>query len=181
MQVHEGPGWIGYIIMAVVALVLVLRVRGMSRARRLRPGQLWLVPAVALAVLAMSIWEYPPRSAATWVALVTALGAGAAIGWRRGMLMRITVDPATRTLNQQGSPAALLVLVVLIVARQAFRYEGAALGLNVLQTTGVLIAFAVGLLGTTRAEMYLRARRLLAECDAGYTPSGISTGPTTSR
>jgi hypothetical protein len=80
--------------------------------------------------------------------------------------MRITVDPVTHQRNQQSSPAALLFIVLLIVIRQALRYEGAALGLNVLQLTGILLASGLGLFAATRAEMFLRARRLLAEARA---------------
>lgn len=164
MHVQPGPGWIGYVIMgAVIAIVLFFRVRGTRRATRLRLETLWIVPCVYAAVLAISLYEYPPVDAVTWLWLAVALAFGAALGWRRGKLMRIGIDPVTHALNQQSSPAALLFIVLLIVARQGLRYEGAALGLNVLQVTGILIAFGVGLFGATRAEMYLRARRLLAE------------------
>ena len=104
---------------------------------------------------------------------------GGGIGWRRGALMRITVDPETHALGQQASPAALLFIVVLIVARQGLRYEGTALGLNVFQVTGILTAFALGLVAATRAEMFVRGRRLVAEARAQIP--GISNGPTASR
>lgn len=170
--------WIGYLVPAIVMLVLFLRLRGMKRVRRLRLETLWIVPAILLMVLAAMIVEYPPVDAATWVRLVLALGLGAGVGWRRGKLMAIRVDPATHALNQQASPAALLFIVVLIVARQGLRYEAAALGLNILQVTGILTAFAAGLVAATRAEMFVRARALLADARA---QAGSSIGPTISR
>lgn len=174
------PQTIQYIVTAlVVGLVLLLRFRGMRRARRLRLNQLWIVPAVFAVAFAASIIEYPPPTALGWAWLALALAVGGAIGWWRGKLMRITIDPATHALNQQVSPAALLFIVVLILARQGLRYEAAAAGVNILKVTGILLAFALGLMAATRAEMFVRARHLLAE--ARQTPSGISTGPTTSR
>ena len=162
MHTQPGPVWISYVITAViVGLVLLLRLRGMRRARRLRLETLWIVPAIYALVFAVSTFEYPPRHAIDWLWLTLAAAIGAVIGWRRGKLMRVTVDPITHTLNQQSSPAALLFIVVLIAARQALRYEGAALGLNVLQVTGIMMAFGLGLFTATRAEVFLRARRLL--------------------
>jgi hypothetical protein len=157
-----------YAIWAVaIAAVLFFRIRGMRRASRLRLETLWIVPTVYLIVFAGSVWEYPPISLANWLWLAIAIAIGAGIGWRRGKLMRITVDPVTHALNQQNSPAALIFIVLLIVARQALRYESATLGLNVLQVTGILFAFGLGLFAATRAEMFVRARRLLTEARAG--------------
>ena len=162
------PQTITYIITAIViGLVLFLRFRSLRHATRLRLETLWIVPAIYFVVLAVSIWEYPPVDAITWLWLALALGLGLAIGWRRGKLMRITIDPATHVLNQQASPAALLVIVALILVRQGLRYEAANLGLNVLQITGILMAFALGLFAATRAEMFLRARRLLLDARRG--------------
>jgi hypothetical protein len=165
---HEAgqPAWITFILPVVIVAVLALRLRGMRRARRLRLETLAIVPAIYFIVFALSLWEYPPVSVASWLELAAAAAVGAALGWRRGKMMRITVDPATHTLNQQSSPAALLFIVLLIVARSGLRYEGAAMGLNVLQVTGLLLAFGLGLFTATRVEMFLRARRLLEEARA---------------
>lgn len=160
---QQNAQFITYAITAmVVALVLFLRLRGMRRASRLRLETLWIVPALLLVALCVSIWEYPPPRAIGWLWLALALAAGAGLGWRRGALMRITVDPATHMLNQQASPAALLFIVVLLIARQGLRYEAAALGIDIYQATGILMASALGLIAATRLEMFLRARRLLA-------------------
>ncbi len=165
---HPNPQTITTVVTAIViALVLALRIRGMRRARPLKLERLWIVPAIYAAVFVVMVWEYPPIDAMTWLWLAGAMAAGAALGWRRGKLMRINVDPATHALNHQASPAALLFIVLLITVRQGLRYEGAALGLNVFKVTGLLTAFAVGLFAATRAEMYLRARRLLAAARAG--------------
>ena len=153
---------ISYIITAIiVGLVMVLRFRSMGRARRLNLNTLWIVPAILGVVFAVSMAENPPHDALGWLWLALAAAIGALLGWRRGKLMRIHVDPETGTLNQTVSPAALLFFVLLIVARQGLRYEAASQGINILKITGIMMAFAIGLLGATRIEIYTRARRIL--------------------
>ena len=95
-----------------------------------------------------------------------AVPGGGAFGWRRGALMRIQVDPETHALNQQASPAAMLFIVVLILVRKGLQFEAGSLGFSVAFLTDVLMVFALGLLTATRLEMFLRARRLLAEARA---------------
>jgi hypothetical protein len=161
-------GWIGpWITAGVVAIVLMLRLRGTRRPQRLRLETIWITPAIFAIVLAVATWEAPPPTLLGWLWLAIALALGAAIGWRRGKMMRITIDPDSHRLNQQGSPAALLLIVALIVARQGLRYEAAEFGINILAVTGIMMAFTLGLMGATRAEMFVRARRLLIAARSG--------------
>lgn len=161
---------ISYAITAVIVLlVLMLRLRGMSRMRRLRLETLWLVPAIYLVFAGIMYWQYPPHGM-IWGLCAAALVVGAAIGWQRGKLMRIEVDPETHQLNQRASPAAVLFIFALIAVRAGARamltQDGGALHLNAFAITDILIALAVGLFATTRLEMYLRAKRLLDEVRA---------------
>ena len=157
------PVWVNYVVPVVIALVLFLRLRGMRRARRLRLETLWIVPALYLAVFCFLTWEYPPVGALGWLELAAAAAVGAGIGWWRGGLMRVTIDPETHQLNQQSSPAALLFIIALILVRQGLRYEGAAMGMNVLKLTGLAMALMLGTFAASRLEIFLRAKRLLAE------------------
>ena len=158
---------ISYAITAViVVLVLALRLRGMSKMRRLRLETLWVIPAIYLAFAAIMYREYPPQGW-IWAICGAALVVGAAIGWQRGKLMRIEVDPETHQLNQRASPAAVLFIFALIIIRTGARAllteGGGTLHLNAFAITDILIALAVGLFATTRLEMYLRAKRLLED------------------
>ena len=164
---NAGGPWSTYLMVGLMLVVLALRLRRVSQVRRLRLETLWIVPMVLVAALAGSLLQHPPRDPASWVLLAFALGIGLGVGWRRGKLMRIAIDPATHQLNHQASPAALLFVVLLIVARQGLRYEAASLGLDLLQVTGLLLAFTVGLVAATRVEMFVRGRRLLAGAAAG--------------
>lgn len=138
----------------------------MSRERALKVERLWIVPALYLVLTCFVFWNMPPAGM-VWLWCAVALAAGAAIGWWRGKMMRISVDPETHEIRQKGSAAAMLLILGLIVVRAGAR-NAEALGVpsvhvDVVSMTDVLIAFALGLLTVQRLEMFLRARRLLAE------------------
>jgi NAD/NADP transhydrogenase beta subunit len=164
--------WLSYVIpVAVFAVVMALRWRRMSRARRLRLETLWILPALYLAIVGFTFAAVPP-SAATWGWSVLALAIGAGIGWYRGRMMRITVDPETHALSQQASPAAFLLLAALFLLKMGSRAEMGSGGMQpgqahgVSMATDIAMAFALGLIAVTRIEMTLRARRLLREARA---------------
>jgi hypothetical protein len=162
---------VSYAITAViVVLVLALRLRGISKMRRLRLETLWIVPTIYLAFAVFMFVEHPP-STMGWAISAAALVIGAVIGWQRGKLMQIHVDPETHQLNQRASPAAILFIFALIAIRTGARTmltsgTGPGFHLSTMLLTDVLIALAVGLFATTRLEMYLRAKRLLEEARA---------------
>ncbi|MES2755160.1 MAG: CcdC protein domain-containing protein [Pseudomonadota bacterium] len=153
---------------AVIAIVIALRWRRMSRAQPLKLERLWLVPAGYLVVAIGAFYAHPP-SPIGWLFATAALALGGALGWQRGKLMTIEIDPETHALNQRGSPAAMLLIVALVVARTGGRELATRSGfhLDPLAVTDVLIALALGLFSATRLEMYLRARRMLAAHSGG--------------
>jgi hypothetical protein len=155
--------WIGYAItIGIVLIVMALRMRRMGKMRPLKLETLWVVPAIYLIVAALMFWQLPPVG---WVGIATAVGLliGAAVGWQRGKMMQIHVDPKTHDLNQKASPAAVLVLIALIAVRSLGRGLLGSEGVSPAMLTDPLIAFALGMFTLTRAEMYLRAKRLLEE------------------
>jgi membrane protein CcdC involved in cytochrome C biogenesis len=159
-QVHQS--WITYAItIGIVVIVLALRMRRMGQMRPLKLETLWVVPAIYFVVALLMFLQLPPTG---WVGIASLAGLaiGAGVGWQRGKMMRIHVDPDTHALNQKASPAAMLFLVVLIVVRTAARsIFGKEGGVSPAMVTDPLIAFALGMLTLTRLEMFLRARRLL--------------------
>lgn len=168
--------WTSYAItFGVLAIVLALRWRRMSKPRPLKLERLWLFPAFYLALTVVMFMVHPPALVG-WLFAVAALAAGAALGWQRGKLMRIEIDPETHALNQRGSPAALLLLVFIVVARMGARQlaAGGTFHVDPLAVTDVLIAFALALFATTRLEMYLRARRMLDQAQAMRQSTGIA-------
>lgn len=165
MQAHPPQqSWISIAIpIGIMVIVLALRMRRMGQMRPLKLESLWIVPVIYLAVAALMFWQLPPTG---WVAIASVIGLviGSAVGWQRGRMMHIHVDPETHALNQKASPAAMLFLIALILVRSAARgVLGHESNVSPAMLTDPLIAFALGMLTLTRVEMYLRAKRLLAE------------------
>jgi hypothetical protein len=160
-----GPNpLIGYAITAVIiALVMAFRLRRMSRAMPLKVERLWIVPALYAVLAATMVVTSPPQGLG-WIGCAASLGLGCLLGWQRGRMMRIEVDPETHALSARSSPWAILFIVALVLLRTGLRaaaQSGVGLHVSATTLTDVLVAFALGLLGMQRLEMYLRARRVL--------------------
>jgi len=167
MQIQGQPPHQSWITIAttvvIVGLVMALRMRKMGQMRPLKLETLWIVPAIYLAMTALMFWSLPPKG---WVAIASgaALIIGAALGWQRGKMMHIHVDPETHALNQKASPAAIFFLIALVVVRSGAKAVlGETGAVSPAMLTDPLIAFALGMLSLTRLEMYLRAKRMLEE------------------
>jgi hypothetical protein len=159
---------IGYVIMAIVlSVVLLIRFRRMNQSRPLKVERLWIIPVLYL-VIAVTAFVATPPDGAGWAFSAIAFLLGAALGWQRGRLMRIDVDPATHEVTMVQSPAAFLFIVVLIAIRSGMRTAAQNGSVNFIHMspaslTDILVAFALGLLSVQRLEMFLRARRLLED------------------
>jgi len=167
MPVHAAPpGILQYAIPIVIFLVVfALRARRLTRLRPLKIEQLWIVPAIYAAVVAVIFYRSPPTLAG-WAIAAAALAIGAALGWQRGKTMQIHVDPETHELRQRASAWALAFIVVLIAIKSIAQAEGAALHFNVEGLIDTLAALSLGIFAVQRLEMYLRATRLLAAARA---------------
>lgn len=161
--------WISYVITAVViAFVLALRFRRMNTARPLKLERLWIFPALYFVLASFMLFEFPPIGI-QWALCAAALAIGAALGWQRGRMMRIEIDPESHALNQRASPGAIIFIALIIAVRAGARGligAGGPLHLSTLALTDMLIVMALGLFTAQRLEMYLRARRLLGEARA---------------
>ena len=92
----------------------------MGQMRPLKLETLWVVPVVYLAGCGADVlvrFRRPAGSQSPALALLI----GAAVGWQRGKMMQIHVDPETHALNQKASPAAMFFLIALIVVRSGAR------------------------------------------------------------
>jgi len=150
---------------AALLVVLALRFRSVGRQRRLRLEYLWIVPAI-LAALAMLTFVSAPPSPMTTGLCALAFAVGGALGWQRGKMMQIQIDPETHQLNQVAGLGAMLFLVAIIAIRFGARalIEAGIVPVhaNPMAISDVLLSFAVGMFGVMRVEMFMRGKRLLA-------------------
>ena len=164
-----GPQTTSILIgLAIMVPILLLR---NARPRKLRVELLWIRPAIWVVIAALSFSQAPPPLSATGLAIMAAsLAAGAVLGWQRGRMMRIEVDPQTHQMTLRASPAAMIFIVVLMVLRVSVRDMAMqSLGQTHLPITvlvDALILFSLGLMLTQSAEMWIRGRRLLAQAQA---------------
>ncbi len=150
----------------IVMLVVALRWWRGQKMRRLRLETMWVLPLLFTA-LAGTMYVTMPPVGWGWLLCIVALGIGLLLGWQRGRLMWIEVDPVTHRLNHRPSPAALLFILAIVVVRiavkQAMAHGGASmLHLNAATMTDAMIALAWGVIVAQRVEMFVRAKRLLA-------------------
>jgi len=168
MNPHQPQqSWIGYAVtFAIILVVFGLRMRRMGRMRPLKLETLWIVPALYLAITVWMLVQLPATGSVA-IATAGALIVGSAVGWKRGTMMHIQVDPQTHALNQKASPAAMVFLLVLVAVRSLGRGLLGSEGVSPAMLADPLIAFALGMLTLTRVEMYFRGRRLLGEARSG--------------
>ena len=164
MQTQAPHGLASIIVpLVVIVIVVVLRGRRMAVKRPFKLSTLWIVPAIFAGVAVMSLTEFPPHGA-EWAWVIGALVLGSALGWQRGRLMKIWIEPERGDLVTQGSGWAIAFLVALIVIRTALRtglqYEAGAGAISPALINDLFVSFALGLFATQRAEMGLRAARL---------------------
>jgi hypothetical protein len=163
---HQGGSWLTTLLpFVVIAIVLTLRMRSMRKERPLKLQTLWIVPALYLLVAGSMLYSLTPPPLG-WGLLLAGLGVGIAVGWHRGKLIRISHDAETGELRQKASPLAILLLLGLVALKLGARaiFGETAAGhpsSSAMLLTDAFIGFALGLLSATRAELYLRGRRLL--------------------
>jgi NAD/NADP transhydrogenase beta subunit len=162
---HQKQQMISYAIYgALIAVVLFFRMRRLTQERRLKLELMWIMPALMVAAMIALFLQFPPHGSDwAWLGAVFVVGAG--IGWMRGKLIPISIDPETHLLNTKPSPAALIFLLALFVLRFALRAylesNASALHISIGLLTDGFVVLAVGLFAVSRIEMALRAWGLL--------------------
>jgi hypothetical protein len=154
--------YIPYLIMAVALIFMIRRNLG---ARRIRAGTLWVYPVILTAVAALAVAQTPPHNTLGVAILIAGALGGAVAGWYRGKLTHITLDAETGVLTGKGSAIGLIIILALLVVRQAIR----TWAMSHPDKGGVAVAiadaaflFGFATLIVARLEMWVRCRKLMA-------------------
>ncbi len=163
--------YIGYGVFAVVILMIYFfRFRSAGKPRPLQPGMLLIRPAILVVFLALALFVAQPYDAQSLGILAACLLVGAAIGWWRGKMVHVEVHPETHAVSSVTPVFALVLIVALLIGRMALRLiffpNMADSSHPAMLINAYFLAFAVGALGVTSLEIYLRAQRLLGEAKA---------------
>jgi hypothetical protein len=172
MPPHPLPTLLPTLIAFLLLLpLLYLRLRRMLKPQALKLNQLWIRPAIFIALAGLVLVAPAPGSqplAASdlgWLLLAAALGGIA--GWQWGRTTQLHLHPENGTLMQTGSIAGMMVFVLLVVVRMGLRTglgaEAAAWHINVLLITDSSILFSAFLFAVRGLEIYLRARGMMAK------------------
>lgn len=159
------------IFFIVIALIMGLRIWRGSRARKLKVERMWIRPAIIGVFLGMSIYgQPPPMTAPILAALAVCIVAGFAMGWYRGRMVKVSIDPATHDLTSRASPWGILIFLGLMIVRMGARFvlreEHDVAGIPVAAIIDGLTLFYAGNVVGLQVEVWLRAKKLLADAIA---------------
>jgi hypothetical protein len=162
------------LLFGVVLLLLVLRNR---RPRPLRVELLWIRPVLLLIIFGLGASRAPPPLTLLDLTVFAAAAAmGVALGWQRGRFMRIDVDPETHAVTSRASVFGIVfvlgVLLLRVLATGAMRDNAAQLPISPIVGSDALVVLVVAMVATQGVEMWIRARRLLAQAQAAKRTFG---------
>ena len=150
----------------MIGIVFALRFRNMNKPRPFNSSRLWMMPALLAAAVAFFLVTFPP-SLVGWLIIGFALIIGALAGIKRGQWMHLERDPQTGKMLIRQSPAALIFLLGILIARRLLAYElGGSPGADAsghfppeaLLVTDGLMAFALAMVLLMRWTLWQRSK-----------------------
>ena len=164
-----------YLPFVILLLILFRRTR---TARIVRPGRLWIGPAIFLVVVALYVFgavsKGPPLQGQDWLVIAASAVVGAAVGVLRAHLVHLTRRPDGQ-LETRLPLMGVVFILVWVAGRQLLKNSGwvnANAPFGVYADAGLALGF--GLLVAHAIALSRRCQALLAENNP--TVANISGG-----
>ncbi len=154
-----------YLPLLIVIVLLFWRTR---RPRVLRPGRLWITPAILLGVsglyVSQAIQYGPPLPAIGWPVILATAAVGIGLGAVRAHSVTLKRHPQTGAIEATLSAWGLLVILLWIAGRMYLRESGLVdvrtpFGLY----TDATMSLALGLVLAQALVLTLRCRSVMAQ------------------
>lgn len=156
------------IAIGIAATIVIIR---NMKPRRLRLEMMWVRPAIVMIAAAafLVLNPFPHQLTALGIILAAAV-AGTVLGWVRGRMVRVTVDPESHTAMSQASPLGVGLILVIIGVRYFLNSTAGTrsghFDAQAILLTDALLVFGAGVVGVTGLEVWMRANRMVNESKA---------------
>jgi len=107
---YLGP----YLLIAAMLVLMLIRA---NRTQRVRPGRMWIVPALGIFALVTNLPRSPAPNGLALAIFVAAMAAGAAVGWFRALHTQLAIDSATGEVTSKPTLVGSLLIVGFVVLR----------------------------------------------------------------
>lgn len=154
-------------LLVLVPIVAILVFRNL-KPRRLRLELLWIRPAIIAGMASAALFFLPfPHQGYAIPVLIGAALLGAGLGYARGRMVRVSVDPETHTALSQSSPLGVLFILAVIGLKMFARGPvGEATNPQTALLTDSLLLLGAGMVGVAGLEVWIRARKMIADSRA---------------
>lgn len=155
------------LLLPLIFLVLAVRIYAAgARERRVRIETMWIFPVIFIGLIGFGIAADPPPLTPLVIAILAVMAAiGLGLGWFRGRMVQITIDPETHTLKSQNSALGMLILAAIYGARYLVRMyvsgEAGAWHIPPAAIADGFLLLALGSIVGRRIEILIRCLRLL--------------------
>ena len=149
-------------------IVVIIMFRRTQRPRVIRPGRLWIGPAIILVAIGFYVSGAmklaPPLHALDWAVILGTAAVGAALGAVRAHLVRLRRHPDTGAIEATLSAWGLLIILAWIAGRMLLKNSGwvnvsAPFGLY----TDASMSLALGVVVAQAAVLTHRCQTVMAE------------------
>lgn len=152
-----------FLVVGLVAAIVIFR---NLKPRRLRLELLWIRPVIIMVIATAFLVLMPfPHQAYAIPVLIAAALVGGGLGFVRGRMVRVTVDPETHTAMSQASPLGVAFILLIVGVRyylnSTIGVRSGHLDATAMLLTDALLLFGAGVVGVTGLEVWMRATRMV--------------------